>query len=77
MRFFICNYLKEITKSRFEAIVTPHGRSKNFVDAMKKHSRTSPEIKSRRLRETKMNINRQMSEELLLNDRRGNLIHGL
>ena len=23
------------------------------------------------------NINRQMSEELLLNDRRGNLIHGL
>ena len=24
----------------------------------------------------KANINRQMSEELLLNDRRGNLIHG-
>ena len=26
---------------------------------------------------TKENINRQMSEELLLNDRRGNLIQGL
>ena len=26
---------------------------------------------------TGLNINQQMSEELLLNDRRGNLIHGL
>ena len=43
--------MNEITKSRFEVVVTSHDRNKNRDDEIKKHSRTSPEIQFKELNE--------------------------
>ena len=44
--------MNELTKSRFEVVVTSYGHNKN-LDEIKKHSRASPDVQFKKISLTK------------------------